>query len=355
MGIFEAGSNVTLVGPGPGGGTLYSVPIAAGQQFSDPIVMKAAADSIPVDPTQTPHENALEEARLTVLPVTGSYTVVDWGEDIKKQKENDAFNRVDLHVLEAVTRFGTVNNSPVSHNADAINYDDVDQGRVKDCSFMAALMALASSDPQWIVEHTTETGSGVNKVFTVELYDTSSSQWKTYTYNLGNTNLLDKGWGQAELTKNYHWDNDGNDDDGVEIWPLLYEKAFTELNGGPEANAKTAWRALTGKGAERKKVPGGGGCVWIREEISSAFSAGEIVTIGTRVEIDPDIVSYYLNKGPSSPAGDHSYLVDGITDSSGTNGKLDLKNPWGHDNIKLEYQHYWSVIENIYILEPTNP
>lgn len=39
LGIFEAGSNVSVVGTGPNGGTLYSVPIAAGQQFSDPIVM----------------------------------------------------------------------------------------------------------------------------------------------------------------------------------------------------------------------------------------------------------------------------------------------------------------------------
>ena len=189
----------------------------------------------------------------------------------------------------------------------------------------------------------------------MKLYDVSSSTWKEYTYDLGTTNILDKGLEQADLTGDYHSDVDARDDDGVEIWPLLYEKALTELNGGANGNVATTWTALTGQNAEKKPVPTGMGAAWIRDEIDAALSAGKIVGVGTHDEIDASIVTYYNTKYSSKyfyPAENHAYLIDGITGAGGTSGTLALKNPWGKNHIDLEYQHYGSVIESIYILDP---
>jgi hypothetical protein len=253
----------------------------------------------------------------------------------------------------------TPNHSTGAQVPDLIKPEDVVQGGVGDCSFMAALMALATDNPQWVADHTAQSlDAAGNKVFSVQLrLDTS---WLTHTFNEKTGNILSDGRRQAKVlladgTYNYHEDA-GDDtpvsDDGVEIWPQLYEKAWTQFSSGSgvTTDPATAWQALTGKGAQIVSTSGMSN-LDIRDGIAAALQVSQKkqVCVGTFSYLAPSLKAYYANGGLVE---NHAYLVTGV---DWDNGVVTLKNPWGEKDVRLLFSHLTAAISHVYILNSTKP
>jgi hypothetical protein len=146
--------------------------------------------------------------------------------------------RAKVTILDDITLFGANNldREKRDRNALGVDVNDIAQGMVGDCYFLAAIGALAQRDPEWVA----------NGVFTRNP-DGTVSLWffpeigppaQRVTVSL----TLDYGWTQAQLTE----DRDGQG--RYEVWPIIWEKAYRQWVGwerfGAGGSPARVWEQL---------------------------------------------------------------------------------------------------------------
>jgi hypothetical protein len=211
-----------------------------------------------------------------------------------------------------------------------VSYNDVDQGLLGDCSFMASLASVAALNPDFIREMITDNHDGT---YTVRLYNSS---------------------GEAEfitVDAQLYRDQDGKPvygqrDTRQEIWPAIAEKAFAMMKGGYEniesLNSRETLRAIPGLeyASQYQLKEGTVSNNWgtfsyemspnqIFNWISSSLERGHPVTAGTH---DPDEGVVYDETNQLEKS--HAYSILRTYEEDGEQWVV-LRNPWGHK----EYQN----------------
>jgi hypothetical protein len=199
-------------------------------------------------------------------------------------------------------------------DANAIDAADVKQARIGDCHFMAPLMALAGTSGGRALIHDAiaenKNAKGEVESYTVRLFEAESSFWGAKTFSELKVMVaatFPSGCAEAR-----------HDEDDVEVWTDVLEKAYATIRGGYNrihagGDPGNAIEALTGKPAERF---GFGWFGYGPRQLEKDLAAGKIVVINTKE----------VEGGPYGLTATHSYEVVASTLVDGKSGIL-LRDP----------------------------
>jgi hypothetical protein len=207
-----------------------------------------------------------------------------------------------------------------SHDANAVDPNDVRQRSFQDCHVMAALAAMASTPEgraaiQGMMQESTNEKGEVT--YTVTLHD-PERHWlglapTTYTEVLIKVEgPFAKGHADARECGASH-----------EMWPIVIEQAFARLYGGYEninrpRSPALAMEVLTGKPVESFRF--GWPSSFGLSDITAALSAGKLVVLRTPASLPGNNAAQLVPE--------HAYAVVGIDMVQGR-PCLRLQNPWG--------------------------
>jgi hypothetical protein len=185
--------------------------------------------------------------------------------------------------------------------------NDVKQGAVGDCYYLAVLSSVAKVDPRLIRDSVVDMGDGT---FAVRFFHDNTAEYVRVdadfaTYADGSLAYAGAG-AQGSM------------------WVAVMEKAFTIFRSGDGAYASIAggWmsEAYRAVGAAATASYSSASASWLIDSIRNDLKAGKSVT-------------YAANKPGSAPLiAAHAYMVDAIvTNSAGQAIGIRLRNPWGTD------------------------
>lgn len=188
--------------------------------------------------------------------------------------------------------------------------DDISQGSVGDCYWLAGLGSLAMTDPGLIEQSVTELGDGT---YAVRFYDNSYNE----VYLRLDGDLPVRGSWSTSLS----YAKQGNDG---EIWAPVIEKAYAYYRYG-----ENSYESLSGGWMSEVYRHVGGSSystyslsyrseqdIW--DTFEQNLDAGHAITLGSKSSPDNPIV------------GGHAYVVESVTQTSeGT--FVTVFNPWGYD------------------------
>ena len=220
-----------------------------------------------------------------------------------------------------------------------IDPNDVAQGHLGDCYFLAAVAAVARANPKSLEKLIA--GPKKDGSYDVTLYVDKgwfSYQSKPKVINVKPVFATDKKGNPAYAGKG-----------DKELWVMLLEKAYAKLNGGYDdldkgGRAEDAMEALTGKDATWFKV--------------SSKSKTEILDIFKdaldKKDPEPVVANSHSHKDHSKEkkktnqkygiVGPHAYPVRAV------NGKIiDLQNPWGTDHVKIPIDDFMIFFNDVSI------
>ena len=188
--------------------------------------------------------------------------------------------------------------------ADGPKYNDIRQGAVGDCYYLASLAGLADTDPDLIRQAITDLGDGT---YAVRFYRAGAEVYLRLDGDLpGASSPI-----YAKLSP-----------DG-ETWVALMEKAYAFFRYGQNSYSSieggwmsTVVEELTGLGSETRWT--GGSADSLASYLSSNLSAGHSVTLGS------------YSSSPSPIVGGHAYTVISV-EGSGDSAYVTVYNPWGVD------------------------
>ncbi|MEB3214911.1 MAG: C2 family cysteine protease [Nostocales cyanobacterium 94392] len=212
-----------------------------------------------------------------------------------------------------------------------ISHDDIKQGYINDCFFLAGLGATVVQSPEIIQNMFIDNGDGS---FTVRFYNKGVADYVTVdrylpTNNIGNLVYANAG--------DYHGSSNN------ELWVALAEKAYAQLNEsgwinqdntnsyngiGNAGYLSDAFTHITGeKSALGRRLN--------FNTVIDAFSSGEVVGFGSK-----------SNGVESNIVASHAYA---LIDYNATTQKFTLLNPWSTDNSALKSRTLelsWNDISN---------
>ncbi|KAM3104920.1 C2 family cysteine protease [Phormidesmis sp. 146-33] len=224
----------------------------------------------------------------------------------------------DRPIADPMTMYQRANGSLF---VDGISWQDVDQGGVGDCYFMASLAAVARTDHTIIDNMITDNG---DDTFTVRFYNNGSADYVTVDRFLP---TQENGFFYANNSSGKRFDNNTN-----ELWAALVEKAYAQVNesgwlGRDNTNSYAGINSgfsapvlsqITGRGTEGNRHVSSGTWLWEKDDIGyiiNAFNANKPIVLGTPSEVDNSRI-----------IATHAYTL--IDYNAGT-GRFTLFNPWG--------------------------
>ena len=212
-----------------------------------------------------------------------------------------------------------------------ISHDDIRQGYINDCFFLAGLGATLVQTPEIIQNMFIDNGDGT---FTVRFYNKGVADYVTVdrylpTNNIGNFVYASPGDNYADANN--------------ELWVALAEKAYAQLNEsgwinqdntnsyngiGNAGYLSDAFAHITG---EKTAL----GRILNFEQVVNAFNSGEVVGFGSKSSgVESNIVT------------SHAYA---LVDYNPQTQKFTLLNPWSTDNTALKSRTLelsWSEISS---------
>lgn len=203
-------------------------------------------------PIQAKSEENQESQGKSMAPPPFALTAgdeADGGGGGKKNKKHDVNAEPKKGLFEKVKEF----NGPLAEKGEgdghAFDPNDVDQGYIGDCFFMAAMISVARNQPELLENNIIDNEDGSYIVKLAVPSDNGEVEWK-----------------EIRVTSNFVVDRKGDPKfarpgDNTELWPMLFEKAYAQLkgkykkiNGGFEIDAL---ETLTGKEYEDYPVSEG--------------------------------------------------------------------------------------------------
>ncbi|WP_029291363.1 C2 family cysteine protease [Cellulomonas sp. HZM] len=225
-----------------------------------------------------------------------------------------------------------------SISLDGASLDDINQGAVGDCWFLAGLGAELRADPSFVADHVTDNGNGT---WTVTLYRDGKPVPVTVDGSVpgGSSPRFAHGPG------------------GAPNWVSIYEKAFARFHGS-YGDIEGGWgdqsmEAITGRDADRH-TDGMFSDLPSLDEVKKQLDAGHPVTVGTKDDasvwpwgadddddrvFDKQLVSH------------HEYIVVKVEDTD-DGERITVRNPWGNtdqapEQVVLdedEYRRWFSEV-----------
>uniref|UniRef100_Q07SP7 Peptidase C2, calpain n=1 Tax=Rhodopseudomonas palustris (strain BisA53) TaxID=316055 RepID=Q07SP7_RHOP5 len=230
--------------------------------------------------------------------------------------------------------YSTSSNSLVA--PDGYGMDDVNQGYLGNCYFLAPLAEVADQNPDLISSMFTSNGNGT---YGVRLFVNGVAQYVTVNSSLANGGSL------------FNHDN--------ELWASLAEKAYAQVGGfnstsnswtkiGNGGSVERALAAITGASTITDYFASGGswGKVTYNSSLSmTGYSAGQstaavLSSIVAALDAGNDVVlASYTNAtnsaGKQTLVKNHAMSIYGYNSST---GMLQVRNPWGNASGQ-----YWAT------------
>jgi hypothetical protein len=259
---------------------------------------------------------------LTVQLADGDgYAVLNDTIDLPKEGRPNGDYWARLHVVDGVTLFAGLNANPnlADGPGQDIAQNDLIQGQLGDCTFLAAVGALIHGGR---TDRIRELFSGTDEaqgVFKVKLWDAEIQDWRHFQYGV---DILSRGTDMCKLSGDT---SNANGTGLAEVWTVVLERAWIDLNAGEVEGGQThePWRALLGPAGQfgQYNVTG-----WSNQQIwdliRDALSAGKQVNVVSRSDI-----GNYLLPDRTTLAKNHVYWADFCTD--GPSKSVKLLNPHG--------------------------
>jgi WXG100 family type VII secretion target len=219
----------------------------------------------------------------------------------------------------------------------AVHPNDVSQGRMGNCWMMAPLAGLAQTNPGLIERMIRKNADGS---YTVTLYKKSGGKYVPTEINVFPTfpegKVFDpqtKQWVPA----NAHAGTGDQAGGQTEIWPMLIEKAYAQMEGGGDAlkgydsisdgglptSSGNFMSALTGQPSTSNVI------FPTFEELVDMKRDGQIITLGT-ANVPKFLANDYVKSGQL--VGGHQYYVTNIDP---VNRTVTVRNPWGWDRGEI--------------------
>jgi hypothetical protein len=219
-----------------------------------------------------------------------------------------------LHVRrlpEPITTDGSTysnfSNHPLFSSAGPFE-NDIYQGSIGDCYFLATLSAITKVDPWRIRQSVLDMGDGTYLV----------------QFSKGESKVFIRVDGQLPVMPDGQLDYAGTGAGGS-IWVAIMEKAYTIFHGpvASYASIDGGWmdQAFTALGATPSDIYAAPTPTALLSQIQQNINAGQAVTLAVN------------NPADGAPLiGSHAYTVDAVTtDADGNLTGLRLRNPWGID------------------------
>lgn len=210
-------------------------------------------------------------------------------------------------------------------DAHEVDINDVRQGQLGDCYFLAILAAIARAKPDFIKSMVKDNGDGTYTVtFRTHqgisgLFGSRSDQTVTV-----NSSFWTDGSGNPAYAKKGDVTSSGT----PELWVMIIEKAWAQLNGGfgsiegGTSAAGGSWGAVTGNDATHL-APGDFSDADLTKKIESAFTSKQPVIFHS---VSGDDKAKKLAK--NGVIGNHEYALN-----AAAGGKFTLYNPWGSQHL----------------------
>lgn len=219
---------------------------------------------------------------------------------------------------------------------DEIAMDDVSQGRLGDCYFVAALAAIAAKNPDAIRRMVKDNGNGTY----------------TVTFHEGGAVVVDDQFPMQGGQVAYARPGDQDAKDGKELWVMLIEKAWAKLKGGYEEirgskvrmKSEDAMEALTGNKTTSIYTSSKDDATLL-ELLARAADKGLPMTAGvyTQERFDQETLQKMRSQGVHA---NHAYAVVNVDRAKGT---IELYNPWGKETKRpvlemAEFKKYYQTV-----------
>lgn len=210
-------------------------------------------------------------------------------------------------------------------DGNAVDINDVRQGALGDCYFLAVLASIARVRPDFIRSMVRDNGDGTYTV--------------TFHTEQGLSGLFGARSGQSVTVDNQFWTSGSNPiyagagdrgADGPELWVMVIEKAWAQLHGGygnirGGAIGDDAREAVTGEDAEYID-PSDLSDTELLERVARHFSVNREPVIfwshGDEKQEKLDRNGVITN---------HEYALDAVDRTAGT---VSLYNPWGRRHLE---------------------
>ena len=225
-----------------------------------------------------------------------------------------------------------------------VNPDDVSQGALGDCWYIASLQAVARSNPKIIEEAITDNGNGT---YTVRLYHDGKPVYVTVT---------------GDQVENENGPEFAKSTDRKELWPNIMEKALASYEGSYGAIEKNSpshgLEVITGQKSTTKND-------FSAKDLKNSLDNGEAVAIGSKnkpwqwpwSEDNPNSYPDPLYRPNARDANgnnlsdplhyNHAYSVKSVDlgdPNDDSDDKVTLVNPWGqgYAPITLRFEDFKS-------------
>lgn len=206
-----------------------------------------------------------------------------------------------------------------SISPDGISPGDISQGYLGDCYFLAALASIAQQHPEVIWDAIKDNGDGT---YTVTFYQNG----KPVTVTVDNEFPVEED-GNANPTTDPAYAGAGSNPQ--ELWPLIMEKAYAQLDGNSYSKIEGGWpgeavELLTGRPPQRLDLSASTPEeATIRlQELQNYLNDGHYLTAATR----PKGLLENDAGWPSNVVPSHAYSIERVDVE---NGLIYLRNPWG--------------------------
>ncbi|MCO4761730.1 MAG: hypothetical protein KC502_09515 [Myxococcales bacterium] len=209
-------------------------------------------------------------------------------------------------------------------DAHAIDANDVKQGSIGNCYFVAQLAAMAMHKPDEIADLINDNGNGT---YTVSLWLKDKKQpWRrTKTDIVVSSQFPTKGGGKAAYAK-----PGDKGSDGPELWVMLIEKAFAKYTGnyeetrGKKTKDGDVFAMMTGKTSGYKKLATLSDDALLRM-LTAAVTEGNPISFGAHSTRSLDEEGQKAAK-EAGVVLNHAYAMQGVDAKKRT---ISLYNPWG--------------------------
>lgn len=204
-------------------------------------------------------------------------------------------------------------------SADGISPNDVGQGALGDCYFMAALSSIAQQHPDVIWNAIEDNGDGT---YTVTFHQDGKPVQVTVDSDFP---VREDSNGNATDILAYARTGSRAD----ELWPMIMEKAYAQLDGNSYARIEGGWpgdavELITGKPVQRLDLDASTPAETQTRlnDLQDRLNAGEYLTVSTRS------TGPFENKGmwPTDIAPLHAYSIEQVDVEQEL---IYLHNPWG--------------------------
>ena len=208
-------------------------------------------------------------------------------------------------------------------DANEVDINDVQQGQVGDCYFVAVLAAIARVRPDFIKSMIKDNGDGT---YTVTFHTKQGFSGLFGSRSNKSVTVDSKFWTDGKGNPVYAKKGDTAADGKPELWVMVVEKAwaklhgsYTDIEGGKVDD--DAREAVTGKDVDYVD-PTDFTDAELTKKVEAAWKAKKPVIFWSR----GDEKSKKLTK--NGVVTNHEYALNGVS-----GGKFNLYNPWGYNHL----------------------